>query len=34
MPQQVTATPAALALLERLRAEHGDLIVYVSGGLL
>jgi uncharacterized protein (DUF779 family) len=32
MPQQITATPAALALLERLRAEHGDLIVHVSGG--
>ena len=24
MPQQVTATPAALDLLERLRAQHGD----------
>ena len=32
MAQQVTATPAALDLLERLRAEHGDLIVHVSGG--
>ena len=32
MTQQVTATPAALELLERLRAEHGDLIVHVSGG--
>ena len=32
MTQQVTATPAALDLLERLRAEHGDLIVHVSGG--
>jgi uncharacterized protein len=32
MPQQVTATPAALDLLERLRAQHGDLIVHVSGG--
>ena len=32
MPQQVTATPAALDLLERLRAEHGDLIVHISGG--
>ena len=32
MPQQLTATPAALDLLERLRAKHGDLIVHVSGG--
>ena len=32
MPQRVTATPAALDLLERLRAQHGDLIVHVSGG--
>ena len=32
MTQQVTATPAALELLERLRAQHGDLIVHVSGG--
>ncbi len=32
MPQQITATPGALALLERLRAQHGDLIVHVSGG--
>ena len=32
MAQQVTATPAALDLLERLRAQHGDLIVHVSGG--
>ena len=32
MPQRVTATPAALDLLERLRARHGDLIVHVSGG--
>ena len=32
MPQQITATPAALELLERLRAQHGDLIVHVSGG--
>ena len=32
MPQRVTATPAALDLLERLRAEHGDLIVHISGG--
>ena len=32
MPQRVTATPAALDLLERLRVQHGDLIVHVSGG--
>ena len=32
MPQQVTATPAALELFERLRARHGDLIVHLSGG--
>lgn len=32
MPQRVTATPAALDLLERLRAQHGDLIVHLSGG--
>ena len=32
MPQRVTATAAALKLIERLRAEHGDLIVHVSGG--
>ncbi len=32
MPQQITATAAALDLLERLRAEHGDLIVHISGG--
>ena len=32
MPQQVTATAAALDLLERLRAEHGDLIIHISGG--
>jgi uncharacterized protein (DUF779 family) len=32
MRQRVTATPAALDLLERLRAQHGDLIVHVSGG--
>ena len=29
---QVTATPAALALIERLRREHGDLMFYQSGG--
>ena len=32
MAQRVTATPAALDLLERLRAQHGDLIVHISGG--
>ncbi len=32
MPQHVTATPAALELLERLGGQHGDLIVHVSGG--
>ena len=32
MPQQVTATPEALDVLERLRVQHGDLIVHLSGG--
>jgi uncharacterized protein (DUF779 family) len=32
IPERVTATPAALDLLERLRAQHGELIVHVSGG--
>jgi uncharacterized protein (DUF779 family) len=32
MAERVTATPAALELLERLRARHGDLIVHLSGG--
>ena len=32
IPDRVTATPAALDLLERLRAQHGALIVHVSGG--
>jgi uncharacterized protein (DUF779 family) len=32
MAQQVSATPAALDLLERLRTQHGDLIVHLSGG--
>ena len=32
MTQQITATPAALDLLERLGGQHGDLIVHVSGG--
>jgi uncharacterized protein (DUF779 family) len=32
MGERVTATPAALEVLERLRAQHGDLIVHISGG--
>ena len=32
MPQRVTATPEALDVLERLRVQHGDLIVHLSGG--
>jgi uncharacterized protein len=32
MAERVTATPQALELLERLRAQHGDLIVHLSGG--
>ena len=32
MTERVTATPAALELLERLRAQHGDLVVHLSGG--
>jgi uncharacterized protein (DUF779 family) len=32
MPERVTATPAALEMLERLRARHGDLVVHLSGG--
>ena len=32
MAERVTGSPAALELLERLRAEHGDLIVHLSGG--
>jgi hypothetical protein len=32
MSQRVTASPAALELLERLRARHGELIVHLSGG--
>ena len=32
IPQRISATPAALDLLERLRARHGELIVHVSGG--
>ena len=31
-PPQVTATPAALELIERLRATHGELMFYQSGG--
>ncbi len=29
---QVTATPAALQLIEELRAQHGDLMFHQSGG--
>jgi len=32
MPPTVTATPAAEELLERLRAEHGRLTIFQSGG--
>lgn len=32
MHARVTATPAALELIERLRAQHGDLVVHLSGG--
>ena len=32
MSERVTASPAALELLERLQARHGDLILHVSGG--
>ena len=32
VPPQVTATPAALELIERLRATHGELMFYQSGG--
>jgi uncharacterized protein (DUF779 family) len=31
-PQQVLTTPAALALMERLRAKHGPLMFHQSGG--
>lgn len=31
-PQKVLATDAALALIERLRAKHGDLMFHQSGG--
>lgn len=30
--QRVTATPAALALIERVRAQHGPLMFHQSGG--
>jgi uncharacterized protein len=30
--ERVLATPAALALIERLRVEHGDLLFHQSGG--
>lgn len=32
VPAQVIATPAALALIERLRARHGPLLFHQSGG--
>jgi uncharacterized protein len=32
MAERVTGSPAALELLERLGARHGDLIVHLSGG--
>ena len=31
-PSRVSATPAALEVLERLRARHGDLVMHISGG--
>ena len=31
-PEQVLATAAALALIERLKARHGDLMFHQSGG--
>ena len=31
-PGRVTATPAALDLIERLRLEHGDILFHQSGG--
>jgi uncharacterized protein (DUF779 family) len=31
-PQQVLTTPAAIALMERLRAKHGPLMFHQSGG--
>lgn len=32
IPEQVTATPAALRLIDELRADHGPLMFYQSGG--
>jgi uncharacterized protein (DUF779 family) len=32
MVERVTATPAAIALIERLRDRHGDLLFHQSGG--
>lgn len=32
VPLQVTATEAALGLIERLRAKHGDVMFHQSGG--
>jgi len=32
LPAQVTATPAALKLIDELKAEHGPIIFYQSGG--
>ncbi len=32
MAERVTATPEALELIERLRAEHGPLMFFQSGG--
>ena len=32
MVERVTATPAAIALIERLRAHHGQLLFHQSGG--
>ena len=31
-PARVTATPAALALIEEIRAEHGPILFHQSGG--
>ena len=32
VPRRVSATPAAVALIERLRAQHGPLMFHQSGG--
>jgi uncharacterized protein (DUF779 family) len=32
MPRRVTVTPAALEELGRLRAQHGELVIHLSGG--